>query len=100
MEVFDAVGAVWPRHKPMSVRISATDWVPGGFDGDDAVGVAKALKAAGGDIVDVSAGQTTPGAQPVYGGVFQTPFAHQGRRGGYLPTLTDAITGYSRDLTS
>jgi anthraniloyl-CoA monooxygenase len=100
MEVFDAVRAVWPRHKPMSVRISATDWVPGGFDSDDAVGVAKALKAAGCDIVDVSAGQTTPDAQPIYGRLFQTPFADKVRHEADIPTITVGNIGSYADVNS
>jgi anthraniloyl-CoA monooxygenase len=100
MEVFDAVRTVWPRHKPMSVRISATDWVPGGFDGDDAVGVAKALKAAGCDIVDVSAGQTTPDAQPVYGRLFQTPFADKVRHEADIATITVGNIGSYADVNS
>jgi anthraniloyl-CoA monooxygenase len=75
LEVFDAVRAVWPAEKPMSVRISAVDWVPGGHGPEDAVEVARALKAHGCDIVDVSAGQTVPEQKPVYGRLFQTPFA-------------------------
>ena len=67
--------AVWPARKPMSVRISAVDWMPGGVDPEDAVEVAAMLKAHGCDIVDVSAGQTVPDQAPVYGRLFQTPFA-------------------------
>jgi anthraniloyl-CoA monooxygenase len=59
----------------MSVRISATDWVEGGITGDDAVEIARAFKATGVDLMDVSAGQTSTRAQPVYGRMFQTPFA-------------------------
>jgi anthraniloyl-CoA monooxygenase len=59
----------------MSVRISATDWVEGGITGDDAVEIARAFKAAGADLIDVSAGQTSIEAKPVYGRMFQTPFA-------------------------
>jgi anthraniloyl-CoA monooxygenase len=88
LEVFDAVRAVWPSHKPMSVRISATDWVEGGFTGDDAVEVARALKAHGCDLVDVSTGQTSPLAQPVYGRCYQTPFADRVRNEVGIPTLT------------
>jgi len=88
LEVFDAVRAQWPRHKPMSVRISATDWMPGGFDAGDAVAVARALKARGCDIVDVSAGQTVPDQQPVYGRLFQTPFADRVRHEAEIPTMT------------
>jgi anthraniloyl-CoA monooxygenase len=75
LEVFRAMRAVWPAHKPMSVRISATDWVAGGITGDDAVEIARAFKAAGVDLLDVSAGQTSVRARPVYGRMFQTPFA-------------------------
>jgi anthraniloyl-CoA monooxygenase len=75
LEVFDACRAVWPQEKPMSARISAVDWMPGGMAPDDAVEVARTLKAHGCDIVDVSAGQTVPDQQPVYGRLFQTPFA-------------------------
>jgi anthraniloyl-CoA monooxygenase len=84
----------------MGVRISATDWVPGGFDGDDAVGVAKALKAAGCDIVDVSAGQTTPDAQPLYGRLFQTPFADKVRHEADIPTITVGNIGSYADVNS
>jgi len=75
LEVFDAVRAVWPEGKPMSVRISAVDWYPGGIEPADSVEVARMLKVHGCDIVDVSAGQTVPDQRPVYGRLFQTPFA-------------------------
>jgi anthraniloyl-CoA monooxygenase len=75
LEVFTAMRGAWPTKKPMSVRISATDWVEGGITGDDAVEIARAFKQAGADLVDVSAGQTSIRAQPVYGRMFQTPFA-------------------------
>jgi anthraniloyl-CoA monooxygenase len=75
LEVFDACRAVWPSGKPMSVRISAVDWAPGGMEPDDAVEVARLLKAHGCDVVDVSAGQTVADQRPVYGRLFQTPFA-------------------------
>ncbi|MGH7723996.1 MAG: bifunctional salicylyl-CoA 5-hydroxylase/oxidoreductase [Candidatus Eiseniibacteriota bacterium] len=75
LEVFDAVRAVWPRAKPMSVRISAVDWYPGGMESPDAVGVARLLKEHDCDVVDVSAGQTVADQRPVYGRLFQTPFA-------------------------
>jgi len=88
LEVFDAVRAVWPQHKPMSVRISGTDWMPGGFDGEDAVGVARALKVRGCDIVDVSAGQTVPDQQPRYGRLFQTPYSDRVRHEAEIPTMT------------
>ncbi|MEZ4337264.1 MAG: bifunctional salicylyl-CoA 5-hydroxylase/oxidoreductase [Sandaracinaceae bacterium] len=88
LEVFDAVRAVWPADKPMSVRISATDWVPGGFTGDDSLVVARALKEHGCDIIDVSTGQVHPDQQPIYGRAFQTPFADRIRNAVGIPTLT------------
>jgi anthraniloyl-CoA monooxygenase len=75
LEVFDAVREVWPSDKPMSVRISAHDWVPGGLEPDDAIEVAALLKEHGCDLVDVSSGQTTPDEDPIYGRMFQTPFS-------------------------
>jgi anthraniloyl-CoA monooxygenase len=75
LAVFDACRAVWPAHRPMSARISAVDWLPGGVDPRDATDVARLLKAHGCDIVDVSAGQTVPEQRPTYGRLFQTPFS-------------------------
>src|SRR5690606_31761096 len=75
LEVFDACRAAWPAHKPMSVRVSAVDWKPGGLGPEDAVEVARMLSAHGCDAIDVSAGQTVPDQQPRYGRLFQTPFA-------------------------
>jgi anthraniloyl-CoA monooxygenase len=88
LEVFGAVREAWPPHKPISVRISATDWVPGGFDGDDAVAFARELKAMGCDIIDVSTGQTTAQARPDYGRLYQTPFSDRIRREAGIPTMT------------
>ncbi len=87
LDVFDAVRAVWPEHKPISVRISAVDWVPGGTEPADAVAIARLLRAHGCDIVDVSAGQTLPDAKPVYGRQFQTPFADRVRHEAQIPTM-------------
>ncbi len=75
LEVLRAVRAVWPQVKPLSVRISAHDWAPGGNTPDDAVGIARLLRDAGADLIDVSSGQTTRAAAPVYGRMYQTPFA-------------------------
>ncbi|HKK08842.1 MAG TPA: bifunctional salicylyl-CoA 5-hydroxylase/oxidoreductase, partial [Gemmatimonadota bacterium] len=75
LEILRAVRGVWPEERPISVRISAVDWAPGGMTADDAVQVARAVSEAGGDIVDVSAGQTVPWQQPRYGRQFQTPFS-------------------------
>jgi anthraniloyl-CoA monooxygenase len=80
LAIFAACRAVWPAHKPMSVRISAVDWMPGGMSPDDAVEVARLLTAHGCDIVDVSAGQTVHDQRPVYGRLFQTPFADRIRQ--------------------
>jgi anthraniloyl-CoA monooxygenase len=88
LEVFSAMRAAWPAAKPMSVRISATDWKEGGTTAEDAVAIARALKAAGCDIVDVSAGQTVADDAPVYGRLFQTPFADRVRHEADLPTMT------------
>lgn len=75
LEVFRAMRDAWPSHLPMSVRISAHDWVEGGIDADDAVAIARAFKAAGADLIDVSSGQVSKKQQPVYGRMYQTPFA-------------------------
>lgn len=77
LEVFDAMRAVWPSDKPMSVRISATDWVQGGITAEDSVQIARLLKDHDVDIVDVSAGQVTRDQQPVYGRMFQVPFSER-----------------------
>jgi anthraniloyl-CoA monooxygenase len=93
LEVFTALRRVWPADKPMSVRISATDWKDGGLTGDDAVEVARAFAAAGCDLIDVSSGQTVADAEPVYGRMFQTPFSDQIRNEAGLATMcVGAIT--------
>ena len=93
LEVFRAMRKAWPDEKPMSVRISATDWQDGGLTGDDAVAVARAFAEAGCDLIDVSTGQTTPDAEPIYGRMFQTPFSDQIRNDAGLATMcVGAIT--------
>jgi anthraniloyl-CoA monooxygenase len=87
LEVFAAMRTAWPAHKPMSVRISATDWVEGGVTGEDAVAIAKAFASAGADIIDVSAGQTSARAKPIYGRMFQTPFADRIRNEAGIATI-------------
>jgi anthraniloyl-CoA monooxygenase len=87
LEVFAACRAVWPDERPMSVRISAHDWSDGGFDGDDAVALARLLRAAGCDIVDVSSGQVWPDQKPAYGRSFQTPFADRIRHEAGIPAI-------------
>nr|WP_286183912.1 bifunctional salicylyl-CoA 5-hydroxylase/oxidoreductase [Labrenzia sp. R4_1] len=88
LEVLKAMRAVWPEEKPMSVRISANDWV--GEDGvtpDEAIQIARMFADAGADLIDVSAGQTTVDAKPVYGRMFQTPFSDRIRNEAGLTTM-------------
>ncbi len=93
LEVFRAMRRAWPGGKPMSVRISATDWQDGGLTGDDAVLVARAFADAGCDLIDVSTGQTVADAEPVFGRMFQTPFSDQIRNEAGLATMcVGAIT--------
>ena len=88
LEVFAAMRAVWPAAKPMSVRISANDWVGGsGVTPDEAVEIAKMFSAAGADIIDVSAGQTSIDAKPIYGRMFQTPFSDRIRNEANIATM-------------
>jgi len=93
LEVFRAMRAAWPDHKPISLRISATDWADGGLTGDDAVVIARMFAEAGCDLIDVSTGQTTADARPVFGRMFQTPFSDQIRNEAGLATMcVGAIT--------
>ncbi|QYY30490.1 bifunctional salicylyl-CoA 5-hydroxylase/oxidoreductase [Cupriavidus pinatubonensis] len=87
LEVFAAVREVWPADKPMSVRISAHDWVEGGITPDDAVEIARAFKAVGADMIDCSSGQVSPDQAPVYGRMYQTPFADRIRNEADIPTI-------------
>ena len=87
LEVFDACRTVWPEHKPMSVRVSAVDWVPGGMQPEHTVEVARLLKQHECDVIDVSAGQTVPDQKPIYGRLFQTPFADRIRHEVGLSTM-------------
>ena len=87
LEVFAAVRAAWPQELPMSVRISAHDWVEGGITPDDAVEIARAFKAAGADMIDCSSGQVSADQQPVYGRMYQTPFADRIRNEVGIPTI-------------
>jgi anthraniloyl-CoA monooxygenase len=87
LEVFQAMRAVWPYDKPISIRISATDWVEGGIGGADAVRIARAFIAAGADIIHVSTGQTSSESKPVYGRMFQTPYSDWIRNEARVPTI-------------
>jgi anthraniloyl-CoA monooxygenase len=87
LEVFAAMRAAWPAERPMSVRISATDWASGGIDGESSVHIAKAFKNAGADLIDVSTGQTSPDSAPIYGRMFQTPYADRIRNEADIATM-------------
>ena len=87
LEVFTAVRAVWPLDKPISVRISAHDWVAGGITPDDAVAIARAFKLAGADMIDCSSGQVSAAQKPVYGRMYQTPFADRIRNEAGIATI-------------
>ena len=87
LEVFAAVRAAWPQHLPISVRISAHDWVEGGITPDDAVVIARAFKAAGADLIDCSSGQVSKQEKPVFGRMFQTPFADRVRNEAGIATI-------------
>ena len=87
VEVFRAVREVWPVQLPMSVRISAHDWVEGGITADDAVRIGAAFKAAGADLIDCSSGQVSKQQKPVYGRMYQTPFADRVRNEAGIATM-------------
>jgi len=87
LEVFRAVRDAWPQDRPMSVRISAHDWVEGGITADDAVEIARRFKAAGADMIDCSSGQVSPDQRPVYGRMYQTPFADRVRNEAGIATI-------------
>ena len=87
LEVFAAVRAAWPKHLPMSVRISAHDWVDGGITPDDAVQIARAFREAGADMIDCSSGQVSAAQKPVYGRMYQTPFADRIRNEAGIATI-------------
>lgn len=87
LEVFQAMRDAWPQSKPMSVRISANDWHDDGIKPDEAVAIARLFNAAGSDIIDVSAGQTSTDGKPVYGRMFQTPFSDRIRNEAGIATM-------------
>jgi anthraniloyl-CoA monooxygenase len=87
LEIFESIRAVWPDHLPISVRISAHDWVEGGITPSDAVIIAKAFKDVGADMIDCSSGQVSKDQRPVYGRMFQTPFADRIRQEVGIPTI-------------
>jgi anthraniloyl-CoA monooxygenase len=91
---------VWPADKPLTVRISATDWVEGGITTDDAVAVAEAFAAAGAAAIDVSSGQVTPDEAPAFGRSYQTPFADAIRNRVDIPTIAVGVISSYDDVNS
>jgi anthraniloyl-CoA monooxygenase len=100
LEVLDAVREVWPQDRPLTVRISATDWAPGGATGDDAVRVARALAEHGADAIDVSTGQVVAEETPAYGRSYQTPFADRIRNETGLPVIAVGAISSWDDVNS
>jgi anthraniloyl-CoA monooxygenase len=100
LEVFDACRAVWPSQLPMSVRISATDWVEGGFDPDQAVSFARMLRKHGCDLVDVSSGQVSPLERPAFGRSYQTPFADRIRNEVGIATMAVGVISSYDDVNT
>jgi len=88
LEIFDAVRRNWPAEKPISVRLSASDWIEGGFDVDQAAEVSRRLKERGCDIIDVSSAWTTPESIPAFGSLYQVPFSDKIRNEAGIPTMT------------
>ncbi|MFE3883459.1 bifunctional salicylyl-CoA 5-hydroxylase/oxidoreductase [Streptomyces lydicus] len=100
LEVFDAVRAVWPAGRPMTVRISATDWADGGTTGDDAVAIARAFAEHGADAIDVSTGQVVPDERPDFGRSYQTPFADRIRNTLGVPVIAVGALSSWDDVNS
>ncbi|MGW1722137.1 bifunctional salicylyl-CoA 5-hydroxylase/oxidoreductase [Streptomyces sp. NPDC002306] len=100
LEVFDAVRGVWPQERPMTVRISATDWADGGTTADDAVEIARAFAAHGADAIDVSTGQVVADEQPEFGRSYQTPFADRVRHEAGVPVIAVGAISSWDDVNS
>jgi len=100
LEVFAAMRAIWPAAKPMTVRISATDWSDGGIRGEDAVEIARAFAAAGADAIDTSTGQLVPEEQPAFGRSYQTPFADAIRNQAGIATIAVGVISSYDDVNS
>ena len=100
LEVFRAMRAVWPAAKPMTVRISATDWVDGGITDADGVTIAAEFKAAGAAAIDVSTGQVTPDEAPAFGRSYQTPYADRIRNQVGIPTIAVGVISSYDDVNS
>ncbi|MFE6896059.1 bifunctional salicylyl-CoA 5-hydroxylase/oxidoreductase [Streptomyces sp. NPDC057717] len=100
LEVFDAVRDVWPGDRPMTVRISATDWAEGGTDAHDAVEIARAFAAHGADAIDVSTGQVVADEKPAYGRSYQVPFADRIRNETGIPVISVGVISSWDDVNS
>ncbi|MEU4930891.1 bifunctional salicylyl-CoA 5-hydroxylase/oxidoreductase [Streptomyces yokosukanensis] len=100
LEVFDAVRAVWPAERPMTVRISATDWAEGGTTAEDAVEIARAFAAHGVDAIDVSTGQVVAEERPEFGRSYQTPFADRIRNSAGVPVIAVGAISSWDDVNS
>ncbi|WP_051919890.1 bifunctional salicylyl-CoA 5-hydroxylase/oxidoreductase [Streptomyces sp. NRRL F-5140] len=100
LEVFDAVRNVWPEERPMTVRISATDWAEGGTGADDAVEIARAFAAHGADAIDVSTGQVVADERPEFGRSYQTPYADRIRHTTGLPVIAVGAISSWDDVNS
>ena len=100
LEVFRAMRARWPAERPMSVRVSATDWAPGGTTVEDTVELCHALKEAGCDIIDVSTGNVVAEQEPRFGRLYQTPFAERIREEVEIPTITVGAISTFEDVNS
>ncbi|WP_406103455.1 bifunctional salicylyl-CoA 5-hydroxylase/oxidoreductase [Streptomyces sp. NBC_01003] len=100
LEVFDAVREVWPGDRPMTVRISATDWAEGGTDAADAVEIARAFAAHGADAIDVSTGQVVADEKPAYGRSYQVPFADRIRNETGIPVVSVGAISSWDDVNS
>ncbi len=100
LEVFDAVREVWPAERPMTVRISATDWAEGGTGAEDAVEIARAFAAHGADAIDVSTGQVVAEERPEFGRSYQTPFADRIRQEAGVPVIAVGAISSWDDVNS
>ncbi|WP_405590399.1 bifunctional salicylyl-CoA 5-hydroxylase/oxidoreductase [Streptomyces sp. NBC_01092] len=100
LEVFDAVRSVWPEERPMTVRISATDWADGGTSAEDAVEIARAFAAHGADAIDVSTGQVVADERPEFGRSYQTPYADRIRHRTGLPVIAVGAISSWDDVNS
>ncbi|MFF8593544.1 bifunctional salicylyl-CoA 5-hydroxylase/oxidoreductase [Streptomyces sp. NPDC015220] len=100
LEVFDALRAVWPEERPMTVRISATDWAEGGTTAEDAVAIARAFAAHGADAIDVSTGQVVAEERPEFGRSYQTPYADRVRHEAGVPVIAVGAISSWDDVNS